>query len=125
MYGNQFGAGYMPYGNPYNNMYGGNTAQNSLIKVTGLVGAKAYQMSPNSIVALFDANDDVFYVKTTDGAGFPTIKAFRFAPVNVEQTNNDYVTRTEFNQLKEMILNGKQSISGEQSETTESDANVK
>ena len=125
MYGNQFGTGYMPYGSPYSNMYSGNQPNNGLIKVTGLDGAKAYQMPPNSVVALFDANNDIFYVKSTDGAGFPTIRAFRFAPVSVEQSNNDYVTRTEFNQLKEMILNGKQSISGEQSDTTESNANVK
>lgn len=33
MYGNQFGTGYTPYGNPYNNMYGGNTTQNGLIDI--------------------------------------------------------------------------------------------
>lgn len=52
--------------------------QESLIRVTGYEGAKAYQMMPNSTVALFDGNDDIMYIKTTDGAGFATIKTFKF-----------------------------------------------
>ena len=52
-----------------------------LIRVTGLDGAKAYQMSPNSAVALFDGAEDIFYLKSTDGAGFPTIRVFRFEEV--------------------------------------------
>lgn len=47
-----------------------------IIKVTGIEGAKAYQMPPNSIAALFDLNDDILYIKTTDGAGFPTIETY-------------------------------------------------
>lgn len=39
-----------------------------LTRVTGLEGAKAYQMPANSTVALFDNNDDLMYIKTTDGA---------------------------------------------------------
>ena len=34
-----------------------------LEKVNGMESAKAYPTSPNSMVALFDANDDVFYLK--------------------------------------------------------------
>lgn len=52
-----------------------------LIRVTGMDGAKAYQMPPNSVVPLFDADNDNMYVKSTDGAGFPTIRAFAFQPV--------------------------------------------
>lgn len=43
------------------------TTQN-LIRVNGIDGAKAYQMSANSTVALFDTNEDIMYVKSTDGA---------------------------------------------------------
>ena len=45
----------------------------SLIRVNGIDGAKAYQMPANSTVALFDSNEDVMYVKSTDGAGFRSI----------------------------------------------------
>ena len=53
----------------------------TLTRVTGIDGAKAYQMTPNSTVALFDNNEDIMYIKTTDGAGFPTIRTFSFNEV--------------------------------------------
>ena len=69
-----------------------------LIRVTGMDGAKAYQMPPNSVVPLFDADNDIMYVKSTDGAGFPTIRAFAFQPVeNPTPQAQQYVTREEFN----------------------------
>lgn len=93
-----------------------------LTRVTGLEGAKAYQMPANSTVALFDNNEDLMYIKTTDGAGFPTIRTFAFNEVvannNTVQENADYVTRDEFNKLKEELLNGKQSISRSKSNLT-------
>lgn len=69
-----------------------------LIRVTGMDGAKAYQMPPNSVVPLFDADNDIMYVKSTDGAGFPTIRAFAFQPIeNPTPQTQQYVTREEFN----------------------------
>lgn len=92
-----------------------------LIRVTGMDGAKAYQMPPNSVVPLFDADNDIVYVKSTDGAGFPTIRAFAFQPVEDKpEPVPQYVTRDEFNdtlaKLKEAIGNGKQPVR-EQRET--------
>lgn len=92
-----------------------------LIRVTGMDGAKAYQMPPNSVVPLFDADNDIMYVKSTDGAGFPTIRAFAFQPIeNPTPQTQQYVTREEFNdtlaKLKEVIGNGKQPVR-EQRET--------
>lgn len=82
-----------------------------LIQVNGIDSARAYPTQPNSRVALFDSNDDVFYVKTTDASNFPTIKRYRFFEESEEQVNNDkYVTIDEFNKFKEEILNGQQSI---------------
>lgn len=83
-----------------------------LIKVTGIEGAKAYQMPPNSAVPLFDADNDIMYVKTTDGAGFPTIRAFSFQPIEGPQHDSgEFITRDEFDKaisnLKGMIDNGK------------------
>lgn len=87
----------------------------SLIRVTGMEGARAYQMPPNSAAALFDGERDVFYIKSTDGAGFPTVKAFTFSPLqNPAPAGADYVTRQEFEALKEAIANGKQSFSAGQ-----------
>ena len=103
--------------NPYNfNPYQPYTyTSQQLIRVTGIEGAKAYQMSANSTVALFDNNEDLMYIKTTDGAGFPSIRVFKFTE-QIEETvqkipNFDFVSRKEFNEFKEALLNGKQFVS--------------
>ena len=88
-------------------------ANQQLIQVNGLESAKAYPTVPNSTVALFDANDDVFYIKATDASNFPTIRKFRFKEESLEgQTKKDvqYVTLEEVNKFKEEILNAKQYI---------------
>lgn len=86
--------------------------QEGLIRVTGVDGAKAYPVSPNSVVPLFDADRDVMYIKSADAGGFPTIRAFTFAPMQetAPAPITDYVTRAEFDELKEMIANGKQPV---------------
>lgn len=83
-----------------------------LIQVTGLEGAKAYPMSPNTEAALFDGNRDVFYLKRTDAGGYPTIEAYEFKPLQetAPSAPPEYVTRQEFEELKEMIANGKQPV---------------
>lgn len=89
--------------------------QDGLIRVTGMEGAKAYQLGPNSVVPLFDGGQDVFYIKSTDGAGFPTIKAYAFAEIKSNpQAPAEYVTRAEFEELKEMIANGKPPVRKQQ-----------
>ena len=113
-------------GNNFFNPYGAGTtypsnaqstnavdSTSNLIRVTGIDGAKAYQMPPNSTVALFDSNEDVMYIKSTDGAGFPTIRTFGFAPIEQPANQgNDFISRAEFEQFKQEVLdNGKQLIS--------------
>ena len=104
---------YNPYGQPqpfswsqpvWQNMQQNQSNQpvNGLVSVTGIEGAKAYQLPPNSSMPLFDQNSDVLYLKTTDSAGYPTIKAFSFKAV--EQADQkpqpvDYVPRSEFDAL--------------------------
>lgn len=87
-----------------------------LIRVTGIEGAKAYQMGPNSVVPLFDADNDLMYVKSTDGAGFPTIRTFAFTPVEqATSPQTDYVTRAELDSalasIREMISSAEQPVS--------------
>ena len=75
---------------------------NGLVSVTGIEGAKAYQLPPNSSMPLFDGNEDVLYVKTTDAAGYPTIKTFTFKPmepIEAKPIEADYVPRSEFDAL--------------------------
>lgn len=116
---------YEPYGMPQNPMqlaqqlmgsYQQRVAPQQLIRVTGMEGAKAYQMGPNSCVPLFDSDKDIMYVKSTDGAGFPTVRAFSFSPMEEpHEQARDYVTREELEEfersIREMVENGKQPVS--------------
>ena len=103
------------YNQPQNNQqfFQQEPCQN-LIRVNGIDGAKAYQMPANSTVALFDSNNDIMYVKSTDGAGFPSIRTFSFTETKEEAKqveNIDYISRKEFEDFKkELMNNGKQSI---------------
>lgn len=102
-YGNQT-QNYTPYNTQYN---APQNAVNQLIRVTGIDGAKAYQMAANSTVALFDSNEDIMYVKTTDGAGFGTIRAFSFSEIDLsataKPTATEYVTKAEFEKLRNEV----------------------
>lgn len=94
----------------------------NLIRVNGIDGAKTYQMPANSTVALFDSNEDIMYIKTTDGAGFPSIRTFNFVEIKQNEkssVNQDYISRQEFEEFKkELMNNGKQSISRSKSNLT-------
>ena len=117
--------GYNPQ--PQQNMFSPQIepAQN-LVRVNGVDGAKAYQMPANSTVALFDANEDIMYIKTTDGAGFPAIRLFRFEELKQEtaqEVKQDYISRQEFEDFKKEVLdNVKQSISRTKSTTSNKSA---
>lgn len=87
-----------------------------IIRVTGMDGAKAYNLSPNSRAALFDDTDDVVIIKTTDGAGFPSYRRARLDWIEEEPPPpaGDYMTREEFQaqfkELKGLILDVKQPV---------------
>lgn len=115
--------GQTPYYNqPMNNQPFPQQITQNLIRVNGIEGAKAYQMPANSTVALFDTNEDIMYVKTTDGAGFPIIRTFSFTEIKEDtkvSQNTDYISRQEFEDFKkELMNNGKQSISRTKSNLT-------
>lgn len=91
-----------------------------LTRVNGIEGAKEFQMGPNSCEALFDANENYMYIKTTDQQGFPSLRVFWFEECSEEipqhmpmmpQQNQQFVTRQEFDELKGMIEDAKQLVS--------------
>ena len=82
---------------------------NALTQVSGIEGAKAYQMPPNSAAALFHNAEDMFFVKTTDGAGFPSIRAFRFEEVEVEPPH-DAGLKKEVDAIRKELGDVKQSV---------------
>ena len=119
-YGNCVTGNGYGYGNNNNNNYYGYGRPNSLIRVNGIDGAKSYQMMQGT-QALFDANDDIFYIKSVDGAGFPSIRVFRFEEVTENErktvtSNSNYVSREEMEEyVKQFIQKPK---SGSSANTT-------
>lgn len=74
---------------------------NAVVSVTGIEGAKAYKLPPNSSIPLFDRDEDVFYLKTTDDAGFATIRVFKYQE-EIQEPEPDPekpVSRSEFESL--------------------------
>ena len=109
------------YGNQYP-QYGQQSqppmqTQTGLNRVTGIEGARAFQVPPNSVVPLFDDTQDVFYIKTTDSGGFPTLKGYRFSPIEDAPTQpTQGLTRPEIEQIirEEIARYEQQHISGQQ-----------
>lgn len=52
-----------------------------VVRVNGENGAKAYNMAPNSSVLLLDENEPIVWLKTTDGAGYPTVTGYQITPM--------------------------------------------
>ena len=94
-----------------------------LIRVNGIASARAYPTLPNSMIALFDENDDIMYIKTTDASNYPTVRKFRFVEeIEKPVDTSKFVTADEFNELKQMITDLRKEISnGKQSVRTESE----
>ena len=91
--------------------YAGQQSNNQIIFVQGETGAKAYQIPINSTVLLMSSEANEFFIKSTDQAGFPTIKKYRFTEVTQTKTTEqeqqvktqNFVTREEFEVLKNEI----------------------
>ena len=69
---------YYPYAQPYAQRY-------EIIRVSGRNGAEAFQMSPNSQVLLLDETAPLIWLKTTDGAGYPTLTPYDIAPAQTQE----------------------------------------
>lgn len=70
--------GYGSYGQPtapYNP-----PQRREIIKVSGRGGAEAFGMAPNSSVLLLDEQEPIVWLKTTDGAGYPTLTPYQIVP---------------------------------------------
>lgn len=95
-------------------------SSNGIIWVQGEAGAKAYPVNAGNSVLLMDSETDCFYIKSTDASGMPMpLRAFQYSEIVQSQpsrqnridTHKDeksfdtsqFVTRTEFEELKQAI----------------------
>ena len=98
--------------NPYNNFMNGLAQpaymqqpqpQQNIIKVHGLEGAQAFSMAPNSNVLLLDETNPIIYIKSTDGAGYPTVKAFTITPYQEKPQPDFQSLEARISKLEEMM----------------------
>ena len=82
--------------------------QSNLLRVTGPESAKAYPIAPNDNVVLFDADNPIFYLVSSDDSGFKTMRTFRFEeekPVEVQGSveqmeTSGFATKEDLDELK-------------------------
>lgn len=92
--------------NPYQYM-GYNSTQplqqrQEVIRVNGRNGADAYQMAPNSSILLLDETAPIIWLKTTDGASYPTVTGYTITPIET-RTTPVATTDTNYSELENRI----------------------
>lgn len=58
--------------------------KHGVIRVHGEEGAKAFAMTANDEAILLDETQPVVWLKTTDGAGYPTVTGYSIAPFKTD-----------------------------------------
>lgn len=89
--------------------------------VQGMEAAKSFAQYPNTTMSLWDTEKQCVYIRTTDINGFPrplTVIDYTIRDeesVTIPSDTSDRVTRAEFDELKEMISDLKDSIAAQSS----------
>ena len=111
------------YPSYFNPSSAGGTATNNIVWVQGIEGAKAWQLSPNSMIILLDSEiEGKMYIKVSDNIGMSSLRIFNYTeeiPTSANNNvtiNNDldlskYVTKDELTTLIKEILENEQSVS--------------
>lgn len=102
---NYFPMGYQPvipnYQQQFQNVpQAQNSAQNGIIWVQGLEGAKAFPVGAGNNVLLMDSEESMFYIKSVDPSGMPMpLRVFEYSEKKEGQAAKaveaDYITRDE------------------------------
>jgi hypothetical protein len=119
---------YAPQRNQFSSYFnpatGVSTSTNNIVWVQGIEGAKAWQLSPNSMVILLDSEaEGKMYIKVSDNIGMSSLRIFNYTEVLPSENvtiNQDldlslYVKKDELGKLIKEILN-EQTISTVNSE---------
>lgn len=98
---------YPGYASNQNYMVQPQPQNNGIVWVQGEAGAKSYLMSPNSTQMLMDSESNKMYIKSTDGAGMPTMRVFEYKEVGNQPTptqdSADFVLKADFSALKDKV----------------------
>ena len=117
---------YVPQRNQFSSYFnpatGASASTNNIVWVQGIEGAKAWQLTPNSMVILLDSEaEGKMYIKVSDNIGMSSLRIFNYTEESLKNTsenvtiNNDldlsqYVKKDELIGLIKEVLN-EQSIS--------------
>lgn len=116
-YGQSVGVNTQPMQN------GQQTANNGLVWVQGIEGAKAHATAPGVPALLMDSESERFFIKTVDASGMPLpLRIFEYHEVTNDAPKqakdmSGYVTREEFEAYK-------QSVSGKAAKLTDGEPTV-
>lgn len=81
-----------------------------LQQTSGMVGAGSIVTRPSSRIAVFDRDDDVMYIITTDINGNKNIGRYRFYAEEEPKPEDIFASKAEIRELKGEIDNVQQSI---------------
>lgn len=94
------------YPNSYvNQLLNNNVPKMDIIKVSGRNGAEAFQMQPNSSVLLLDDTNPIVWLKTTDGAGYPTLTPYTISLYQPEPEISAKSLEERISRIEEMLNN--------------------
>lgn len=108
----------------YPNQYPyGATAQpkQEVVRVSGRNGAEAYQMPSNSSILLLDETAPIIWLKTTDGAGYPTLTPYKIEPYVEKKID----TNDMFKALEKRILKLEEAMNNNNGKSNTSNARRK
>lgn len=114
---NPFPVGYQPqqlyYQPNYQPVQNAPQNQNTgIIWVSGVAGAKAYMVAPNTTVQLWDSESQTIFLKSADASGMPSMKILDYTirendqPVTAQslaQSDERYVTKEELKTFRESL----------------------
>lgn len=80
-----------------------NAPQYTIVRVSGRNGAEAFPMGANSGVLLLDETAPVVWMKTTDGAGYPTLKPYSIAPYEEAPAVDTHTLEERLSRLEEYV----------------------
>ncbi len=87
-------------------------ANNNIIWVQGLAGAKGYPVAPGSAVWMMDSEDKRFYIKSADGSGLPNpLRIFAYQELPAQRNEpagrtEQLIPREEFEQRIAALMGG-------------------
>ena len=124
---------YVPQRNQFSSYFnpatGASASTNNIVWVQGIEGAKAWQLTPNSMVILLDSEaEGKMYIKVSDNIGMSSLRIFNYTE-EILKNNSENVTINNDLDLsqyvkKDELIDVIKEVMNEQSISTVADTNA-